>query len=303
MCDQNITKNLVNIVIVSYDSTDPLPTVSEYSNLFNVSITVVDNGPHPSNQDMLFGRWLDRPATPRIFVPFAPDRGFGGSCNLAVAESPRSNAICLVNPDAVITLDTVDLLLGALDRSPRLGVVSAWLVKHDGRSAESGGRFPSISELVLGKLAWVQRRTPAHATSTPPGDGHDGVEIVDWVSGAVMMIRREAWDAVGGFDPSFFLYYEDVDLCRRVRAAGWEVGIVPDATAIHESGGSQWRPGTRTRVERIYFESQAYYFRKHYGRLMEWLLRAVRFPYLATSLRRRFLERHGVRIRVASDPA
>jgi GT2 family glycosyltransferase len=118
-----------------------------------------------------------------------------------------------------------------------------------------------------------------------------------------MMIRREAWDAVGGFDPRFFLYYEDIDLCRRVRAAGWEVGIVHSVTAIHESGGSQWRPGTRTRVERMYFESQAYYFRKHHGRLMEWLLRAVRLPYLATGLRRRFLERYGVRNRVANDPA
>jgi GT2 family glycosyltransferase len=118
-----------------------------------------------------------------------------------------------------------------------------------------------------------------------------------------MMIRREAWDAVGGFDPRFFLYYEDIDLCRRVRAAGWEVGIVHSVTAIHESGGSQWRPGTRTRVERMYFESQAYYFRKHHGRLMEWLLRAVRLPYLATRLRRRFLERYGVRNRVANDPA
>ena len=264
---------------------------------------LVDNGPSSAVKNFGLDRNSARGSRVVTVLPFSPNRGYGEACNDGAAMAGQAAGILLVNPDAQITRDTVDLLLGALDRSPRLGIVSAWLVKHDGRPAESGGRFPSIFELVLGKLAWVQRRTPLHFTSTPPRNGHHGVETVDWVSGAVMMIRREAWDAVGGFDPAFFLYYEDIDLCRRVRAAGWEVGIVPDATAIHESGGSQWRPGTRTRVERIYFESQAYYFRKHYGRLMEWLLRAVRFPYLATSLRRRFLERHGVRIRVASDPA
>jgi N-acetylglucosaminyl-diphospho-decaprenol L-rhamnosyltransferase len=298
--------SLISTVVVAFD-----PQESHRSLLVGTviavrgfsALVVVDNGPWRDGHEIVLPEALRLAGQRVVCVPFAPDRGFGEACNAGASVTPFARAILLVNPDAEITRDTVERLLRALDRWPRLGIVSAWLVKHDGRPAESGGRFPSISELVLGKLAWVQRRTPVHTTSTPHGDGHHGVVMVDWVSGAVMMIRREAWDAVGGFDPAFFLYYEDIDLCRRVRAAGWEVGIVPGATAIHESGGSQWRPGTRTRVERIYFESQAYYFRKHYGRLMEWLLRAVRFPYLATSLRRRFLERHGVRIRVASGPA
>ena len=105
----------------------------------------------------------------------------------------------------------------------------------------------------------------------------------------------------GGFDPAYFLYYEDIDLCLRARRAGWEVGVVPQATAIHESGGSQWRPGTRSRVERIYFQSQAHYFRTHHGCLAELFLRLVRFPYLATGLRRWYLERFGVHVPVKPE--
>jgi hypothetical protein len=79
------------------------------------------------------------------------------------------------------------------------------------------------------------------------------------------------------------------------------VGVVPRATAIHESGGSQWRPGTRSRVERIYFQSQAHYFRTHHGRLAELLVRLVRFPYLTTGLRRWYLERNGVHVPVKPE--
>jgi N-acetylglucosaminyl-diphospho-decaprenol L-rhamnosyltransferase len=267
------------------------------------SAVLVDNGPPSSSQRTRRDAGIDRATHSAWMVPFANNRGFGEACNAGASAVPRAKLILLVNPDAEVSAATVEKLVSALSLVPTLGIVSAMLVDRGGTQAESGGRFPSVFGLVFGKLARVRRRGSEHVTSSSLGTRRTGVEVVDWVSGAVMMIRREAWDAVGGFDPAFFLYYEDIDLCRRVRAAGWEVGIVPDATAIHESGGSQWRPGTRTRVERIYFESQAYYFRKHYGRLMEWLLRAVRFPYLATSLRRRFLERHGVRIRVASDPA
>ena len=263
----------------------------------------VSNGPH----DQLYMPICDTsimPLTGKLLcVPFSADRGFGEACNIGASLEVNAKFILFANPDAHITVATIEHMANILGHTARLGIVSAQLVDKSQRLAESGGRFPSTCGLVSGKLASLGWHRREQVTSTSPRDHHHGVEMVDWVSGAVMMIRREAWDAVGGFDPAFFLYYEDIDLCRRVRAAGWEVGIVPDATAIHESGGSQWRPGTRTRVERIYFESQAYYFRKHYGRLMEWLLRAVRFPYLATSLRRRFLERHGVRIRVASDPA
>jgi GT2 family glycosyltransferase len=263
---------------------------------------VIDNGPLgclPANLERRLRS--GSPGTVSI-SRYLGNRGFGAGCNAGVDLAPFAPFLLFVNPDAEITPETIDALLVSFTANPQLGVASPQLVDHTGSPAETASSFPTVYELTMGKF----RKPPnfRHRKAVPDNlSPLRAYAPADWVSGAVMMIRREAWDAVGGFDPRFFLYYEDIDLCRRVRAAGWEVGIVHSVTAIHESGGSQWRPGTRTRVERIYFESQAYYFRKHHGRLMEWLLRAVRLPYLATRLRRRFLERYGVRNRVANDPA
>ena len=154
--------------------------------------------------------------------------------------------------------------------------------------------------LGLGKVRLPDNLRQRHPTPDKPAHLH-AYRPMDWVSGAVMMLRRQVWDATGGFDPAYFLYYEDIDLCLRARRDGWEVGVVPRATAIHESGGSQWRPGTRSLVERIYFQSQAHYFRTHHGRLAELFLRLVRFPYLATGLRQWYLERYGVRVPVKPE--
>ena len=296
------TKSPVCCIIVSFDSDLFLVRCIESIRLHvsdTASIIIVDNGPINSESHRLCNRLAISSA---LVLPYRSNRGFGAACNAGAIVGFAYHYILLVNPDAKICFDLVDQLLTAFDDNPSLGIASPQLVTRSGANAATAGTFPTILGLAVGKFVRPANDRP-HQRSSRGTSLQQTYHSVDWVSGAVMMIRREAWDAVGGFDPAFFLYYEDIDLCRRVRAAGWEVGIVPDATAIHESGGSQWRPGTRTRVERIYLESQAYYFRKHYGRLMEWLLRAVRFPYLATSLRRRFLERHGVRIRVASDPA
>ncbi|MBU6289872.1 MAG: glycosyltransferase family 2 protein, partial [Chloroflexi bacterium] len=290
-------------MIVSFDSDQTLLSCIGSLNItayeLNYYLTIINNGPLASKSDYLC-RFLS--SWSLSVVPYEPGRGFGAACNAGSLVAPITPFVLLINPDAEITAPMIDRLLSAFDDNPSLGIASPQLVTHTGSHAATAGTFPTLLGLAAGKFVRPAHQRP-HQGSSRDTSLQQTYHPVDWVSGAVMMIRREAWDAVGGFDPSFFLYYEDIDLCRRVRAAGWEVGIVPDATAIHESGGSQWRPGTRTRVERIYFESQAYYFRKHYGRLMEWLLRAVRFPYLATSLRRRFLERHGVRIRVDNDPA
>ena len=262
---------------------------------------VVDNGPLGCLPAELEHRLCPGRPEAVAISRYLGNRGFGAGCNSGVDMAPHAPAFLIVNPDAEINAAMMDALLITFTANPQLGIASPQLMARDGATAQTASTFPTVFRLALGKIRTLP---PVRENNFPDNQPTHGTYIpADWVSGAVMMVRREAWDAVGGFDPAFFLYYEDIDFCRRVRAAGWEVGIVPGATAIHESGGSQWRPGTRTRVERIYFESQAYYFRKHYGRLMEWLLRAVRFPYLATSLRRRFLERYGVRIRVDNDPA
>lgn len=260
----------------------------------------VDNGPPGSLPSDLAERIAPDNSAGVTVVPCQGNRGFGAGCHVGVAAAQATPFILLVNPDAEVTAGMVDELLATFAANPRLGIASPQLLDHTGAPVETAGTFPTVLGLALGKF-----RRPAHARQQQGTlDGklpEHAYRPVDWVSGAVMMVRREVWDATGGFDPVYFLYYEDIDLCLRASRAGWEVGVVPQATAIHESGGSQWRAGTRSRVERIYFQSQAYFFRKHHGRLAELVLRIVRFPYVGTSLRRRFLERFGVKIPVKPE--
>ena len=261
---------------------------------------IVDNGPPGSLPSDLAERITPENSAGITIVPYQGNRGFGAGCNAGVAVAPVTPFILLVNPDAEITAGMVDGLLATFTANPRLGIASPQLLDHNGSPVQTAGTFPTALGLALGKV-----RRPYHVRhqqASPDNPLHQhAYRPVDWVSGAVMMVRREVWDATGGFDPAYFLYYEDIDLCLRARQAGWEVGVVPQATAIHESGGSQWRPGTRSRVERIYFQSQAHYFRTHHGRLAELFLRIVRFPYLATGLRRRYLELFGVSIQVKPE--
>ena len=261
---------------------------------------IVDNGPPGALPSDLAERIAPDNSAGVTVVPYQVNRGFGAGCNAGVAAAQVTPFILLVNPDAEITAGMVDELLATFASNPRLGIASPQLLDHTGTPVETAGTFPTVLGLALGKFRRPAQARQQQATADGTLPDH-AYRPVDWVSGAVMMVRREVWDATGGFDPAYFLYYEDIDLCLRARRAGWEVGVVPQATAIHESGGSQWRPGTRSRVERIYFQSQAHYFRTHHGRLAELFLRLVRFPYLATGLRRWYLERYGVHVPVKPE--
>lgn len=293
----------IRIVSVSYDlSADGVNYLWRIASctLPHGPFVIVDNGPPGALPSDLAERIAPDNSAGVTVVPYQGNRGFGAGCNAGVAAAQVTPFILLVNPDAEITAGMVDELLATFAANPRLGIASPQLLDHTGTPVETAGTFPTVLGLALGKF-----RRPTHARQQQGTlDGklsEHAYRPVDWVSGAVMMVRREVWDATGGFDPAYFLYYEDIDLCLRARRAGWEVGVVPQATAIHESGGSQWRPGTRSLVERIYFQSQAHYFRTHHGRLAELFVRLVRFPYLATGLRRWYLERYGVHVPVKPE--
>jgi GT2 family glycosyltransferase len=135
----------------------------------------------------------------------------------------------VVNPDVGLPPGFADRLLGLIGyldaAQPRAGVVGFRLRHGDGSEQLSCGRWPTLPRTLLGLLRPRARRkyvaTPARRRE------------VEWVTGCCWLLRRDCLCAVGGLDPSFFLYYEDVDLCRRARAAGWTVWFDPGLTAVH----------------------------------------------------------------------
>jgi N-acetylglucosaminyl-diphospho-decaprenol L-rhamnosyltransferase len=173
-----------------------------------------------------------------VVVPTGANLGFGTAANRGAAVA-AGDYLLVLNPDAVVEPGAVKALADTLDADERLAVVGPRVEDPDGRLYPSVRRFPDLAvaagHAFFGFVAPRNRFSRAykmlewdHAT---PGD-------VDWVSGTCMLVRRSAFDAVGGFDEHYFMYVEDVDLCWRLWQAGWRVGYEPSALVMHTVGAS-----------------------------------------------------------------
>jgi N-acetylglucosaminyl-diphospho-decaprenol L-rhamnosyltransferase len=151
-------------------------------------------------------------------------KGFGANHNAAFSHV-ESDFFCVLNPDIRLQADPFPLLMGALDSSAT-AVAAPLIVDPDGRVEDSARRYPT----PLSILSKALRRT----ARGPDYDTRAGSSIaVDWVAGMFMLFRSEAFRRVGGFDERYFLYYEDADLCRRLRRAGHDVKLETRARATH----------------------------------------------------------------------
>lgn len=166
--------------------------------------------------------------------------GFGPGCNRG-AGVVRGDVLVFLNPDCRVGSAFVAQLRDTLARAPDLGVLGVCVTDRDGRPARGNRRRDPTLRRALATLSGLAR----HETSRPGWQGVEmppgpttGLEAVEAVSGACLVLPRAAFDAVGGFDEGYFLHAEDLDLCRRVRDAGWRVAIDHDIRVVHEQGGS-----------------------------------------------------------------
>ena len=175
------------------------------------------------------------------FVPAGANLGFGRAANRGVAATDGSRLLIL-NPDAVVEAGCVKALAAALDGDDALAVVGPRVDNPDGTRYPSARRFPDLGvaagHAFLGLVRPGNRFTRRYRMLDHDPDRADDV---DWVSGTCMLVRRAAFDAVGGFDEAYFMYVEDVDLCWRLGQAGWRVGYEPAAGVVHTVGASSER--------------------------------------------------------------
>ena len=195
-------------------------------------IVVVDNASTDSSVRDLEG------ADPSVTLIRSPrNRGFGGGVNLGVA-SLTEQFVLEVNPDAVIEVGTVKALLAAFEGDPRLAAVGPRVENPDRTLYPSARTFPGlVDSLGHAFLGLVWRSNPWSRRYLMVGQ-HDHYQPVDWISGACMMLRRAAFEEVGGFDEGYFMYSEEVDLCWRLREKGWRVAYEPAACVVHAVGVS-----------------------------------------------------------------
>ncbi len=171
--------------------------------------------------------------------------GYGAAANTGVAVLPPAvELVLLVNPDVVLGPGSVDELVAVADRYPRAGAFGPLITADDGTIYPSARRLPSIGAGVgHAVFGWCWPSNPW--TRAYRVDDAEPVErVAGWLSGACLLLRRSAFTAVDGFDPGYFMYFEDVDLGDRLAAAGWPSIYAPSAVVMHLGGRSTQRhPG------------------------------------------------------------
>ncbi|MEE4120268.1 MAG: glycosyltransferase family 2 protein [Paracoccaceae bacterium] len=197
---------------------------------------VVDNASGDGSAEAI-ARWLEeRPGAPVTLVRSPVNAGFSGGHNQAIARS-ASEFVVILNSDAELRPGCLHALLAVAVANPGAGLVSARLEGPDGTPQTSCFRsLTPMSEVIRGAATGGVTRLLAR-WAVPLGPDPDPHSI-EWTAFACVLLRREMIDAIGPMDEGFFLYFEDVEYCRRARRAGWQVRHAPQARAVHHVGGS-----------------------------------------------------------------
>lgn len=191
---------------------------------------------------------------------------FGNNAGIraAVAAADQADYVILLNPDTVVGTGAVKALVDFMEGHPRVAITGSRLVNTDGGIERSAHRKPSpLGEFVAGaRLGLISKLLDCYVVSPPMrNEAHE----CDWVSGACLIVRNDAIEEVGPMDEGFFLYYEEVDFCSRVRAAGWSVWYVPEAKVEHLEGAATGIRDGEKRRPGYWYDSRRRFFVKHYG--------------------------------------
>jgi GT2 family glycosyltransferase len=189
--------------------------------------------------------------------------GFGPAVNQAVALA-KSPLLLLINPDCRVIPGAVSTLRSVLDAEPSCAVVGPRILDPDGAVQGSARGDPDMLTGLFGRTGALRAVLPFLPVARRNVVAEDAVRtgassiVVDWLSGACMLVRRDAFLAAGGFDERFFLYWEDADLCRRLRNRGFHVRYVPGATAVHKVGQSS-QTARRSSIRAFHASAYLYY--------------------------------------------
>lgn len=261
----------VSIIVISFNTELVLRTCLEHlkdaTEGISAEVIVVDNNSRDASADMVAEEFPDV-----RLIRSAENLGFAAANNVAFRMA-NGQYLVLLNSDAFVSRDGIRRAFAHMEADSEIGAGGARLVGTDGSWQPSARMFPSVlnATLVLTGLAsrfpksrFLGRADRTWADVNLPADA-------DWVPGAFTIIRKQALDRTGGFDESFFLYYEEVDLCRRLKAAGYRVRYFPDVVVVHLGGESSKKQDTLSlsatgkQLTLWRLRSEFLYYRKHHG--------------------------------------
>ncbi|MCX6334291.1 MAG: glycosyltransferase family 2 protein [Bacteroidia bacterium] len=248
----------LSIIIVSYKGWEKLSkclkSLDAFVNKsFSMEVIVVDN----YSGDGIIND-IEKEFSKFNFIKNKINGGYAYGCNRA-AESAKGDFFMILNPDTIVTEKEIEKLLENAKSHPEYFIVSCRQVRENGTLCRAGGKFP---ELSFGNLV------PFKADST--------VSFPDWVSGSLMLMRKDTFKKLNGFDESFWMYYEDVDICRRARNAGGEIALFNDIVIEHNHGGSsRINPKTTSITKCEVQASRHFYIHKHFRGHKRFLLQLL----------------------------
>lgn len=201
-------------------------------------------------------------------MPLGRNGGFAYGNNVgigaALASAKHVDYMMLLNPDTLVREGAIRTLVEFMKGHPRAGIAGSLLENRDGGVECSAHTFPSpLGELDEGARLGMLSRLLRHYVVTPPL--RTVTHPCDWISGASMIIRRQVIEDIGLMDENYFLYFEEVDFCRRARLAGWECWYVPDSRVMHLEGAATNIRNTARRRAGYWYDSRRRFFLKHYG--------------------------------------
>lgn len=269
---RDLLRRCLQSILVSAAS--PLPQSTNSQPPLNLQIIVIDNGSTDGSAQMI------RAEFPQVhLIANADNPGFAAANNQGIALA-CGRYLLLLNPDTECVGAALSLLVDYADAHPDVGLVGPQLLNPDGSVQSSRRRFPTLATAFFESTwlePWAPRRIRERYCLLDQPD--DLTLDVDWVTGAAMLARRQAIEAAGSLDEGYFMYSEEMDWCRQIKAAGWRVVYLPSAQVIHYVGKSseQAVPARHINFQR----SKIRYFRKHHGPTVA---EALRLFLLATYL-------------------
>jgi N-acetylglucosaminyl-diphospho-decaprenol L-rhamnosyltransferase len=270
----------LSVVVVSYNRRDLLvrclESVEADAAALDAEVIVVDNASQDGSARMVAETF------PGVhLIANEQNVGFGKANNQAFAVA-RGRYLLVLNPDTTVPPGTLAALVGVADAHPEAGLVGPRLEFEDGAFQHSAFRFPDWKQALFGffdvvpENSEINGRYPAEQLAQP--------FLAEHLLGACLLLRREALEQVGSFAPEYFMYFEETDLCFRLRRAGWQNLYAPDVRVVHIRGGSTSAVSETMSV--AFHRSQATFYRRNRGLAGYVVLKAIVWPGTAYRLAR-----------------
>jgi GT2 family glycosyltransferase len=253
----------IAVCIINYNTRDLLRECLRSVLMQNADeIIVVDNASTDGSAEMMKAQF---PSIPLIAL--GKNVGFGAASNLGT-KNCRSEHILLLNADVQMNPGSLQALHRYLETHPHVSMIGPRVLNPDGTRQTSCFYYPTPPHVFLYISGFYKLipHLPNFKKRTLQKAASEKSTAVPWILGAALAFRRETFETVGGFDESFFLYFEEVDLCYRLFLQGKQIHFVPEAEVVHVGGASTTQKRAWSYIQ--FFRSLATFYHKHYSRLL-----------------------------------